>query len=67
MVLVTMSDARDPVVAEAEHAQPRQFPQALDGGNVVPRQVQRVQALGQRSGGDVSCQINQRLDQEKQP
>ena len=47
---LTVADARNSVVAEVEHAKLHQFPKPLDIGDLVPRQIQRVQALRQRSG-----------------
>ena len=55
---LTVADARNSVVAEVEHAKLRQFPKPLDVGDLVPRQIQRVQALRQRSGGDMNCMTN---------
>ena len=42
---LTVADARNSVVAEVEHAKLRQFPKPLDIGDLVLRQIQRVQAL----------------------
>ena len=55
---LTVADARNSVVAEVEHAKLRQFPKPLDVGDLVPRQIQRVQALRQRSRGDMNCMTN---------
>lgn len=50
-----MADARDPVVAEVENAQLGQLQEPLDVGDLVPRQIERVKALGQRSRRDMNC------------
>ena len=59
--MLTVPDARNPVVAEIQHAQLRQLPEPLDDGDPVPRQIQRVQAFGQRSGGDLNCEAKQQV------
>ena len=55
---LTMADARNSVVDEVEHAKLHQFSKPLDVGDLVPRQIQQVQALRQRSGGDMNCMTN---------